>query len=125
MTREVRRHYVTASEIDRRRWEQAVRETEAELPELIRLGEQIAAAKAQPTLCGALRRAFHRSDERFRFDEFAGQLRVAPVDLNEWLAGQQSLPSDVLDRMAILLRLELVPMPTLLTQEVVAQEAAV
>ena len=94
----------------RKRWEQAVREVEAEKPELEILHRQIVAAKAEPTLSGQLRRAAHKNWRSF--PEIVKELGISSEDYNEFLAGQRPLPSDVMDRLAKLLGLELAPVET-------------
>ncbi len=107
MTREIRRHHVEMSEIDRRRWEQALREVEEELPEIMERGRRLLEAAAEPTLSGGLRRAVRDSD--FDFDEIVERLGIPADDYSDFQAGVRPLPSDVLDRLAAILGCELVP----------------
>ena len=63
----------------------AVRETEAELPELLEMGERLREAACENTLSGHLRRAIHRS--RRRLEAIAESAGIAVEDLNLFLAG--------------------------------------
>jgi hypothetical protein len=55
-------------------------------------------AGAENTLSGHLRRAIHRS--RRDRAEIAQAGGISLVELNEFLTGERTLPSDVLDRVA-------------------------
>lgn len=83
----------------RERWQRAVRETEAELPELIELGERLREAASEETLSGHLRRAIHQS--RRRLESVAAAAGVPVDQLNSFLSGDHTLRSDVLDRLAL------------------------
>ena len=83
----------------RERWQRAVRETEAELPELLDMGERLREAACENTLSGHLRRAIHRS--RRRLEAIAESAGIAVEDLNLFLSGEHTLRSDVLDRLAL------------------------
>ncbi len=83
----------------RERWQRAVQETEAELPELHELGERLREAAAEETLSGHLRRAIHRS--RRRLEAIAAAAGISAEDLNSFLSGEHTLRSDVLDRLAL------------------------
>jgi hypothetical protein len=63
----------------RERWQRAVRETEAELPELLDMGERLREAACENTLSGHLRRAIHRSRRRLEaIAESAGRETAFP-----------------------------------------------
>jgi hypothetical protein len=83
----------------RQRWQQARDETEKELPELLELGKRMREASREDTLSGHLRRAIHRS--RRGLAELAAAAGVRLADLNEFLSGERTLRSDVLDRLAL------------------------
>ena len=83
----------------RERWQRAVRETEAELPELLDLGQSLREAAAEETLSGHLRRAIHHS--RRRLESIASAAGIPIEDLNAYLSGDHTLRSDVLDRLAL------------------------
>lgn len=82
----------------RDRWQSAKQETEAELPELLDLGRRMHEASAENTLSGHLRRAIHRSPKELT--DIAGTAGITPLHLNEFLSGERTLRSDVLDRLA-------------------------
>jgi hypothetical protein len=82
----------------RERWQRANDETRAELPELIELGRRMREASAENTLSGHLRRAIHQS--RRELVEIAAAAGITAVELNEFLSGDRTLRSDVLDRLA-------------------------
>lgn len=82
----------------RDRWQRAREESEAELPELLELGRQMREAAAEDTLSGHLRRAIHRSPREL--SEIAAATGIGLSQLNEFLSGERTLRSDVLDRLA-------------------------
>jgi hypothetical protein len=79
----------------------------AELPDLIARDDDRREAAAEPTLSGELRRAIHGS--RQPLATLAEQAGLAPSALDEFLTGERTLRSDVLDRLAHLLHLTLTP----------------
>lgn len=82
----------------RERWQRAKDETEAELPELLELGRRMREAGAENTLSGYLRRAIHRSQRELA--DIANAAGITLLELNEFLSGDRTLRSDVLDRLA-------------------------
>jgi plasmid maintenance system antidote protein VapI len=62
-------------------------------------------ARDEATLSGELRRAIHTS--ALSLAEIAAQMGVAPIALDEFLTGERTLRSDVLDRLAAALGYEL------------------
>jgi hypothetical protein len=94
----------------RRNWEQALKETEVEKPELIAEGLKMRAAAEEPTLSGSLRRAVHKSS--LSLPEIIERLETSPDEFSDFLTGDHSLPSDALDRLAAILGYELVPVGT-------------
>jgi transcriptional regulator with XRE-family HTH domain len=62
-------------------------------------------AQEEATLSGELRRAVHAST--ISLAEIARQAGVTPVHLDEFLTGERTLRSDVLDRLAGALGFEL------------------
>jgi hypothetical protein len=84
----------------RERWERAKRATEAELPELQKLGEHMREAAREDTLSGHLRRAIHRSPHELA--DVAAAAGISLPELTEFLSGERTLRSDVLDRLAAL-----------------------
>ncbi|MCE9557171.1 MAG: hypothetical protein K8T91_27805 [Planctomycetes bacterium] len=79
------------------RWEQARKETEAELPDLMKLGGRLREASLEETVSGHLRRAIHRSSRELA--EIAAAAGISLLQLNEFLSGERTLRSDVLDRL--------------------------
>src|SRR5438105_15833853 len=86
-----------------------------ELPELVAADQMRKDARDEPTLSGELRRAIHASP--MSLAEIAAQAAIAPLALDEFLTGERTLRSDVLDRLASRLGLELCrrPHPALLS----------
>lgn len=80
------------------RWQRAKQETEAELPDLVELGRRMREASGEDTLSGHLRRAIHRSQKELA--DVAAAAGISPLQLNEFLSGDRTLRSDVLDRLA-------------------------
>ena len=70
----------------------------AELPEAIQRSERLREAAAENTMSGRLRRAVHQS--RRPLDTIAGEAGIPVELLCDWLAGDRTLRSDVLDRVA-------------------------
>ena len=73
----------------------------AELPDLAAKDEMRAEAGTEPTLSGELRRAIHGSS--LSLSTIAGRSGVSPLQLDEFLTGERTLRSDVLDRLACVL----------------------
>jgi hypothetical protein len=76
-----------------------------ELPDLAARNQMRKEASDEPTLSGELRRAIHSSDKSLA--KIAGDARIPPLVLDEFLTGERTLRSDVLDRLATCLGLEL------------------
>jgi hypothetical protein len=69
----------------------------AELPELIVRERRMREAAEENTLSGELRRAIHRGDrDLIALAEMVG---ITPIQLSEFLTGERTLRSDVLDRL--------------------------
>jgi len=69
-----------------------------ELPDLAVRDARMQEAAAEDTLCGHLRRAVHRSRRPLR--DIAQEAGIAPTVLCDFLEGERTLRSDVLDRLA-------------------------
>ncbi len=69
-----------------------------ELPELAERDARMMKAAAENTLCGHLRRAIHQSRRPIR--DLASEAGISAFLLCDFLEGTQTLPSDVLDRLA-------------------------
>lgn len=68
-----------------------------ELPELAERDVRMCEAAAEDTLCGHLRRAIHASRRPLR--EIARDAGLGPTVLDDFLEGERTLRSDVLDRL--------------------------
>jgi hypothetical protein len=69
-----------------------------ELPELALRDARMEEAAAEDTLCGHLRRAIHRSRRPLR--EIAKDAGIGVAVLGDFMEGERTLRSDVLDRLA-------------------------
>jgi hypothetical protein len=76
-----------------------------ELPELQARDQMRHEARNETTLSGELRRAIHASE--LSLAEIAARVAVTPLVLDEFLTGERTLRSDVLDRLAGALGYEL------------------
>jgi hypothetical protein len=92
------------SEMDRDR--EAIRQ---ELPKLAKRDARMCEAGGEDTLCGHLRRAIHHS--RRPLDEIAREAGISTTVLCDFLEGERTLRSDVLDRLtrAVGVTVSLVP----------------
>ena len=70
----------------------------AELPEATQRAERLHEAAAENTISGRVRRAVHQS--RRALDAIARDAGIPVELLCDWLAGDRTLRSDVLDRVA-------------------------
>jgi len=76
-----------------------------ELPDLIQHDQMRKEAQEEQTLSGELRRAIHSSD--LPLAAIAAQVGITPIMLDEFLTGERTLRSDVVDRLAAALGLRL------------------
>jgi hypothetical protein len=76
-----------------------------ELPELQARDQKRKEAREETTLSGELRRAIHGSE--LSLAEIAAYVGVTPLVLDDFLVGERTLRSDVLDRLAKCLGYEL------------------
>ena len=81
----------------------------SELPELAERHERMIEAKEENTFSGHLRRAVHRSGRLVR--EIAAEAGISPQVLCEFLEGNRTLRSDVLDRLAQSVRATIIVEP--------------
>jgi hypothetical protein len=81
------------------------RQIDRELPSLIASDQARKEAADETTLSGELRRAIHASS--LGLTEIATVARIPPIALDEFLVGERTLRSDVLDRLATTLGLAL------------------
>lgn len=86
----------TSAELARLR---AIRESIAEeLPDLVARDQLRRTAREERSISGAVRDAIHRSELPLR--TIAAKAGLSPVELDEFLTGERTLPSDALDRLA-------------------------
>jgi hypothetical protein len=76
-----------------------------ELPDLVQRDQIRKEAQEEPTLSGELRRAIHASE--LSLSAIASQAGMATLVLDEFLTGERTLRSDVMDRLATVLGLRL------------------
>ena len=69
----------------------------AELPDLVARERRMREASEENTFSGELRRAIHRGEQDLI--SLASIVGVTPVQLSEFLTGERTLRSDVLDRL--------------------------
>jgi hypothetical protein len=96
---------LTADEKERLRLDRE--QVAAELPDLAKRDQLRHEARAEATLSGELRRAVHASP--LPLSAIAEQIGIAPLALDEFLTGERTLRSDVLDRLAAVLGYVLQP----------------
>jgi hypothetical protein len=77
----------------------------AELPDLVARDQLRKEARDEPTLSAELRRAIHKCD--MPLSKIAAQAGIPPLHLDEFLTGERTLRSDVMDRLAQALGLNL------------------
>jgi len=76
-----------------------------ELPDLQARDQMRKDAREEGTLSGELRRAIHASE--LSLSEIAARVAVTPLVLDDFLTGERTLRSDVIDRLAGVLGCEL------------------
>lgn len=96
---------LTPDEQDRLRRQRA--QIAAELPDLAARDRMRKEAREEVTLSGELRRAVHAS--AFSLSSIAEKAGIPTLALDEFLTGERTLRSDVLDRLAGVLGYELQP----------------
>lgn len=88
------------------RLEQAREQIAAEMPDLVAREGRMREAAEENTFSGELRRAIHAGErDLISLAELVG---TTPVQLSEFLAGDRTLRSDVLDRLVLALGARLV-----------------
>ena len=94
----VRRVRRPLTESDRERLAQARAQIAAELPELNARNHLRREAAEEQTLSGELRRMLHHSPRPLAI--IAQEAGLSPIVLDEFLTGERTLRSDVMDRLA-------------------------
>lgn len=77
----------------------------AELPDLVARDQLRKEARDEPTLSAELRRAIHASE--LPLSKIAAQAGISALHLDEFLTGERTLRSDIIDRLAQALGCEL------------------
>ena len=103
--RQARRVSRELTPAERDRVQQLREQIAAELPELIARDQLRKEARDEATLCGELRRAIHASP--LSLSAIASQAGIDPTQLDEFLTGERTLRSDVMDRLAAVLGYDL------------------
>lgn len=88
-----------------RRLEHQREQIAAELPEMVARDRMRKEASEEATLSGELRRAIHASDHSV--STLAQRVGIPPLLLDDFLTGERTLRSDVLDRLAEVLGCQL------------------
>lgn len=78
-----------------------------ELPDLVRRDQLASDARKEKSLSGALRRAIHAFPRSPM--QIAASAGIDWADLDDFLTGERTLPSDAIDRLARTLKLKLAP----------------
>ncbi|MFH1919837.1 MAG: hypothetical protein ABIP48_08140 [Planctomycetota bacterium] len=94
---------------ERQRLERHREEIARELPEMAARDQMRKEAREEATLSGQLRRAIHASE--LPLSAVANQAGMTPLVLDEFLTGERTLRSDVMDRLAHVLGCQLSPAP--------------
>jgi hypothetical protein len=102
---QVKRVKRVLTEAERRQLQQYQEQIASELPDLERRDQMRKEARDEATLSGELRRAVHASE--LSLAEIAARIGIGPLLLDEFLTGERTLRSDVLDRLAGVLGYEL------------------
>ena len=89
----------------RRRLEDQQQQIAAELPDLAARDQMRKEAREETTLSGELRRAVHSS--QLSLTTIAERIGIEPLVLDDFLTGDRTLRSDVMDRLAIVLEFQL------------------
>lgn len=87
---------------------QGLRRTIAEeLPDLVARNQLRQEAREEHSISGAVRDAVHRSD--LPLEAIAAKVGLTPIQLDEFLTGERTLRSDLLDRVAAVIGYEVPP----------------
>ena len=98
---QAKRSYVELSDEKRAQVHRAQAQVKEELPELAIRLRMANEADEENTFSGELRRAIHASG--FHLIYIAERVGTTPIVLDEFLTGERTLRSDVIDRVAALL----------------------
>jgi transcriptional regulator with XRE-family HTH domain len=98
MARQARRISRPLSAAEKKRLRRAREQIAGELPDLAVREQMRKEAREEATLSGDLRRAIHASD--LTLPEMAAKVGITPLLLDDFLTGERTLRSDVMDRFA-------------------------
>jgi len=90
---------------ERQRLRESQQRIAEELPDMVVRDQMRKDAREEATLSGELRRAVHRSD--LSLAAIAEEVAITPLLLDDFLTGERTLRSDVLDRLAHVVGYEL------------------
>lgn len=110
MTKRVKRIARELTAEEKQRLAQHREQIAQELPDLQVRDQMRKDAKDEATLSGGLRRAIHASD--FSLVEIATRAGITPIMLDDFLTGERTLRSDVMDRIASVLGYKIGPEPS-------------
>jgi hypothetical protein len=105
MARQARRIHRELTPEARARLHDAQERIAAELPELIKRDRMRKAASEEATFSGELRRAIHKSD--LTITQIASMCGLSLLELDEFLTGERTLDTEVVDRLVETLKLKL------------------
>jgi len=102
MTRRVTRITRELTAEEKKRLARNQKRVGQELPDLKLRDQMRKDAWDETTLSGGVRRAIHQSE--LSLSEIASQAGITPIMLDDFLTGERTLRSDVMDRVASVLR---------------------
>lgn len=103
--REARRITRELSPTEQQRLQQQREQIAGELPEMAARDQMRKEAREEATLSGELRRAIHASE--LSLSAIAAQAGITPLVLDDFLTGERTLRSDVMDHLAAVLGCQL------------------
>ena len=103
--RKAKRIHRELTEAERKRLETYRVQIEQELPDSKARDQRRKESREESTLSGELRRAVHESG--LSLAEIATRVGVTPIALDDFLTGERTLRSDVMDRLAGVLGYEM------------------
>ena len=101
------RTYIELSDEKRAQIRRAQEQVKEELPELAKRLRMANEAADEDTFSGELRRAIHASG--LHLNSIAERIGTTPLVLDEFLTGERTLRSDVIDRLTTVLGCKLMP----------------
>ena len=108
--RRARRFSREVTPAERTRLQELREQVAAEMPEMTARDQLRKEARDEATLSGELRRTIHAS--QLSLTAIATRAGIDPIVLDEFLTGERTLRSDVMDRLANVLNDRLAPVPS-------------